>query len=175
MEYAPRIFGCMPYKINPLFSCTNTLERYKELIAAGTNNINDRDSNGNTALFFVDLRSYDKLKLFIDSGADINIKNILGKTVFHYICDIFKNITTDDEYDILKLFIDSGLDLNIQDTNGTTCLMALMGVGIGDAAIATLLKNAKFNPLVRDNDDYTAIDHAKMNNYFETYELIYLR
>lgn len=159
---------------NPLFSSLNSLEAYKKY--SRIYDINDIDRNGNTALFFVDELSYDKLSFFIGSGANINIRNNIGVTKFHLVCDILGNHPTKDKYKIVELFIDSGFDLNTKDNTGRTCLMALMNIHLGDSSVRKLLsKCSNLDLTTRDNNGYSAIDYARMNLMRETlsYLLLY--
>ena len=87
-----------------------------------TNNINSRDSAGNTALVYSIINVHQKeiIKLLVDQGADVNLKNKNGDTPLHTA--VYCNCSTE----IIKYLVDSGADINqTNHENQTPLEMAL--------------------------------------------------
>lgn len=90
-------------------------------------NINDKNSSGETPLIYACLQTYFRslrqieirfeiIKLLIECGADVNMKNITGKTAFHIILQSSR----EDKVKIAELLLKSGADPNIIDCNNMT-------------------------------------------------------
>ena len=84
----------------------------------------------------------------ITQGADLNIRDFLGKTPLHYVTSI----------DAAKLLIDGGADLNIMDNNNRTPLFEVDNPNI---AIFLIDCAASFN--LKDKDSFTPL-HLWVNH-----------
>lgn len=84
----------------------------------------------------------------IKQGADLNIRDFLGKTPLHYAASIAA----------AKLLIDSGADLNVLDNNNRTPLFEVDDPNI---AIFLIDRGASFN--LKDKDSFTPL-HLWVNH-----------
>jgi hypothetical protein len=83
------------------------LDDVKEFLEEPDFNINMRDMEGSTALFYaVDgVGGLPMVKLLIENGADINAMNFIGLVPIHIICRYLGYITS-DQFDILNYMIE---------------------------------------------------------------------
>jgi ankyrin repeat protein len=84
----------------------------------------------------------------ISQGADLNIRDFLGKSPLHYVSSL----------DAAKLLIDGGTDINILDNNDRT---PLFEVDDPDIAIFLIDRGASFN--LKDKDSFTPL-HLWVNH-----------
>lgn len=84
----------------------------------------------------------------INQGADLNIRDFLGKSPLHYVSSL----------DAAKLLIDGGADINILDNNNRTPLFEVDDPNI---AIFLIDRGASFN--LKDKDSFTPL-HLWVNH-----------
>jgi ankyrin repeat protein len=84
----------------------------------------------------------------INQGADLNIRDFLGKSPLHYVASI----------DAAKLLIDAGADLNVMDNNNRT---PLFEVDDPNVAIYLIDRGASIN--LKDKDSFTPL-HLWVNH-----------
>ncbi len=143
-----RIYICI-ILIGILFSCTPP--SYNDLITAIENSDQklllkyidkgidlNNNSEGEFPLFFALKRSsYDIIKILVDNGADVNIKNEKGQTPI-YRCYLFERDR------LTKLFAENGGDVNFQvEVDGKTkpAIIDLIEKGNEELAKTFLLAN----------------------------------
>lgn len=105
-------------------------------------NLNIADKEENTPLIHsAELNhAYDAIKLLIESGSNVNIKNIYNDTALMYIINNNKD-NINKKNDAIKLLLDAGADVNIQNFFGKTALMCAVENDIG--SVKTLINNSK--------------------------------
>lgn len=141
----------------------------KFLLKKGAN-INHKDElHGRTLLHYYCENEYiendervKRIKLLIEHGASINIKDSFGKYPFHYAC-------TEARYgrkvniDIMRIFVENGADVNCkvdgEKQNGRTPLMILCNDFSPDVKCVNYLieKGAKAD--IKDENGRTAFDY----------------
>lgn len=78
-------------------------------------NVDTRDAEGNTPLFFTN--SYDMLVLLIKHGADVNIRNNKGETPLHFAVKSYGSLD-------IRCLLDAGAKVKgIKDSDGNSILM----------------------------------------------------
>ena len=129
-----------------------------ELLILRTTDLDKKDEDGYSALFYA-IQNYDEniIQLFIEKGADINIRNNILQTPLFWA-----NSSSKIEFLLLN-----GADVNIQDAGGATVLIESDDINI----IKVLLKyNANVN--LQDDEGYTAIMYASLYNYVDYAKLL---
>lgn len=160
------------HKCSPLMFAINAapaLERFveiKEVIELlleqpkVKKDINDFASNGKAAIHFAcDRGDKEIIKLLIENGADVNLKDNLGLTpLFKYLSSQSKNI----DIEIVKLLFNKDTDINQANTKGETAFHYACLKG-NKEVVEFLFKNgANINNL--DNDKSNAIHFASNTN-----------
>lgn len=134
---------------------TPTISQY--LIKEGLG-LNQADEKGETPTFLV--KTVEMLKLFIENGANINIKNKFGKTpIFKY--------TIQNNYELLEEAIKNGADVNILDLNKKSALMYATSRNIQKI----LLENGA-SPNMKYPDGQSLIHKAIIDNNDEYVKLL---
>jgi ankyrin repeat protein len=106
----------------------------------------------------------DFIKLLIDKGADVNIKNDINDTALIWACNNNRNI------EIIQLLLNKGADVNIQSLNiGTTAL--LCACSNDDTEIIKLLLDNDAELNVKNSQNFTPLHHACRNNNIEIVKL----
>ncbi|MFZ5954473.1 MAG: ankyrin repeat domain-containing protein [Candidatus Dependentiae bacterium] len=96
-----------------------------KLLKAGANvNAHSRDYEGGTPLIFAVQNGFmpgmfEAIALLVEYDADINAKDNVGMTVFHYLNSIPDPIMMEN---LLHLFVDRGGDINAINNNGDTMM-----------------------------------------------------
>lgn len=135
-----------------------------KLFGIGGSNINESDSNGDTALHrlanSVDANNVDRLAGIIASGADVNATNFQGQTALHIAV---KKIDSWPSYpggpdNPMLLLIKAKASVNAQDNEGMTPLHMLASADTSFRKEATeALLAAGANPNLRDNQGRTPL------------------
>ncbi len=147
-----------------IFFFDNDREELFKLLAARGGNVDERDTNGNTALHrlcrgFYDVNKVEGMAGLIASGADVNATNNLGQTPLHVAAE---KIGLWDNNDPpvnapFQLLIYSKANVNAQDNQGLTPLDV---VATSDSSFRTeatrALLDARANPNLRDKRGRTA-------------------
>jgi ankyrin repeat protein len=106
-------------------------------------------------------RDFNKVRLAINFGADVDVKNKWGDTPLH----LAKNV------EIAKLLIEKGADVNAKDNGGETPLhLASYNDSI---ELATLLLDRGADVGAKDDDGETPLDTAysyEMKDLFKKYK-----
>lgn len=134
----------------------NSLPISQYLIKKGLG-LNQIDQKGETPIFLA--KSAEIIKLFVNNGANINIKNKFGKTpIFKY--------TIQNNYDLLEAAIKNGADVNVLDLNKKSPLMYATKLKIQkillDNAASPNLKYPDGNSIIHkaiidNNDEYVKL------------------
>ncbi|MEO7938043.1 MAG: ankyrin repeat domain-containing protein [Burkholderiaceae bacterium] len=102
----------------------------------------------------------DTVKLLIDRGADVNKT---GWAPLHYAA-------TRGHLDVMRLLLDRNAYIDAASPNGTTPLM--MAAHYGTPTAVKLLLEAGADPLLKNEQNLTAIDFAQRANRTESAEII---
>ena len=95
------------------------------------------------------------IQVLIQDGADVNVRNIYGKTALHWVSYIGNK-------DIVEALIRAGADVNIQDNNGWTALHWTTFYRCLDCIEILLRAGADVN--IQDKNGITALHMASMIN-----------
>ncbi len=139
----------------------------KEYIINNKEELNKQNERGWTALMLVcrNIRtksSEDTLKVLIDAGCDLNLKDINnGWTALMYSCKYSSRNT-------VKMLIDAGCNLDLKDNEGYSALMLSCRYSLADDTenIVKMLIDAGCNLDTRDDSDRTLLILA--TKYFST-------
>ena len=139
------------------------------LFSSAIININIQNDRGNSALFYsLGIDNNSITRMFLELGADVNIKNIYGHTPLINAVKDIKDIQ------LVKLLIDAGADVNIIDETGITALGYSVSSKEDNNSIAItdlLLKSgAKVNR--ESTQATTALMRAAKSNNFNSVKLL---
>ena len=139
------------------------------LFSSAIININIQNDRGNSALFYsLGIDNNSITQMFLELGADVNIKNIYGHTPLINAVKDIKDIQ------LVKLLIDTGADVNIIDETGITALGYSVSSKEDNNSIAItdlLLKSgAKVNR--ESTQATTALMRAAKSNNFNSVKLL---
>lgn len=105
------------YKIND-FIRKNNIDAINDVINNPTFDINLQDENGDSALHLAILyRNFQVIKLFVSKKANINIRDIDGKT------PLMSHLERNADMLIVNFLLENGASLISRDKNGITPLM----------------------------------------------------
>ncbi|MDI9408661.1 MAG: ankyrin repeat domain-containing protein [Candidatus Pacebacteria bacterium] len=127
----------------------------KKLIADGVN-VNIIDSRGVTALYSALVFCPELVKLILDAGANVNVKNKdnEGETVLMYAAALGYD-------DMVNLFITAGADVNVKDNFGNTAMMKIVNKKFLTVyKVVELLINAGADVNAKNNSGNTALMFA---------------
>ncbi|BFZ23411.1 hypothetical protein BsWGS_26450 [Bradybaena similaris] len=143
--------------------------------------INVQNKEGLTALMISTNKCGHKtMKVLIDHGADVNIKDFSGNTAL--LLAVSKQI---QKPEILTALIEAGSDINVQNTSGYTPLMLAAQASLKDAvmllvdsganinAVSDKVKNATAFTLMLDNISFKSdcvrylLDHGAKSSYLK--------
>jgi len=127
---------------------TDDINRVRDLIAAGADvNFRKQDILGATPLIYAARRKNENIvHLLIDSGADINGVDRIGRSALH----------DNDDENIVCILIDTGIDLNIRDNNGETALMYASFYGY--LSIVKMLIEGGANIYIKNKDGKNVVE-----------------
>ena len=111
-----------------------------------------------------DDKPLDKIKLLIDSGANIETKSIFDCTALTHACRYGYTET-------VKLLIDSGANLEAKNNDGWTALM--YACWYGHTETAKLLIKSGANIEAKDRNGWTALIYACRNGHTEIAKLLF--
>lgn len=167
MTILPKVVTKLADENNPLFGKAKTiiLEEDEGAIAAkqAAAVIRTEDNNAflakqdNDALMEATWdNDLEKMESEIREGADVNIRDFLGKTPLHYV----------SSKEAARLLIDNGADLNILDNNNRTPLFE-----VDDPDIAIYLIECGASVNLRDKDSFTPL-HIWVNHLKVAHRLL---
>jgi ankyrin repeat protein len=135
-----------------------------DLIRTLINNDNvNLHKNGTTPLHHASsIGNTEVVKLLIEKGADINVKNNFGSTPLHYA-------SNEGNTEVVKLLIDNGADINVKDRADTTPLHKASFKGHTEVVNLLIENGADIH--VKDNSGDTPLKVA--NEYGRT-EVVHL-
>ncbi len=109
-------------------------EVVQEMIHAGID-LNKSDNTGCPPLFAASISNLKALKLLLDAGVDVNVKNQNGRTAMI-------EAAVSNRLDSLEILLAAGSKLEERDTRGSTALLCAAKRGSGDACEWLLDKGA---------------------------------
>lgn len=124
----------------------------KALIILGAD-VNRKDKNGRTAIFYAINDCGETLTLLTKAGANIKEKDIDGCTVLHYSVLRSQNQFSDDC--LVKTLLELGIEVDVQDNEGSTPLMYALDAAPVSTVETLLEKGADVN--IQNNDGYTPL------------------
>ena len=143
------------------------LEKVKALIENTSKNNSSEylDYENNTALIYASLYGYrDIVKFLIDSGVNINARNMYGQTSLIVA-------SSEGHTEIAKLLIKKGALLDVQNMHGITALSYVSGNGDYELLEALLDAGALVN--VPSNRGYTELMWASLNGHINVVKFLF--
>ena len=110
----------------------------------------------------------DKVKSLIESGADVNARDMGGPAILHAVA--CQDPTPEEATAIVRLLIDAGADVNARGFEGMTALHEAARAGYTDAVRALLDAGAKVNS--RGSFGETALDIAEEEGHEEIIQML---
>jgi ankyrin repeat protein len=108
----------------------------------------------------------EKVKLLIESGADVNAKNNTFWTPLHYATGSLGNVEAKSK--IVVMLIDAGADINAQSGTGVTSINWTI-----EPKIVPLLLKLKADPNIADSNGETTLGHAEAQvDFWDTQVLV---
>lgn len=133
--------GKSPLQVSVGMKANHRMSEY--LVNLGAN-VHQADQSGNTAIFGV--CDIETLKLLLDHGADINVKNNAGGTAFNSAC-------FEADLTLIKAMVKHGADINSIDADGNTAIMSAACCYSAAATVRFLISlGVSPNPAPRIND-----------------------
>lgn len=123
------------------------------LLKKGGIDLNKRDAEGNTPLYYACLKGYrDIVILLLDNGADAAVTNNRSESPLHAAA------RSGNKEIISRLLVEKEIDLNTTDNEGRTPLLCLLDNKRTDAALFLVDKGADTD--IADSTGHKAIDYA---------------
>mgnify|MGYP001187742189 CR=1 FL=1 len=141
--------------------------------------VNAQDENGNTPLHLLTntIRNIASIKLLVEKGASINIKNKEGINAFSKAIELARYRNIDNEQTI-NFLIEQGADVNTEDENKVTPLMKIISIGETQELNLELIKKIITNGAnidAYDKNGKTALHYAmEQKSRYENRKLIKL-
>jgi ankyrin repeat protein len=141
--------------------------------------VNAQDENGNTPLHLLTntIRNIASIKLLVEKGASINIKNKEGINAFSKAIELARYRNIDNEQTI-NFLIEQGADVNTEDENKVTPLMKIISIGETQGLNLELIKKIITNGAnidAYDKNGKTALHYAmEQKSRYENRKLIKL-
>jgi len=111
----------------------------------------------------VSLESFEKVKVLLGKGADVNAKDNEGNTSLMFAA-------IGGQIDLVRVLLDKGADINEKNIDHWTALMFV--AELGNTEIARLLIDKKADINATTNNGITALMIASANGNFKTVELL---
>ena len=121
-------------------------------------NVNNRDRNGKTALFYTGGNPY-STQYLLDAGADVNAVDNLGQNAL---------FTHTNSIDHIKILCDAKIDLEHKNKEGLTALEAACRLFNSDTAFALIKAGAKVSPAIKNS----IYQRRHINNWYKVWELV---
>lgn len=123
--------------------------------------INDRDSDGATALYYaIENQNKDAVEFLVSHGADVNLNSTVRETSpLALACSLARSR---EGVDIVRMLCDAGADVNAVSYADWAVKMPVLffAVGGSDEVLSLLLeRGADIN--AKDGDGYTVLDYAR--------------
>ena len=121
-------------------------------------NVNNRDRNGKTALFYTGGNPY-STQYLLDAGADVNAVDNLGQNAL---------FTHTNSIDHIKILCDAKIDLEHKNKEGLAALEAACRLFNSDTAFALIKAGAKVSPAIKNS----IYQRRHINNWYKVWELV---
>jgi uncharacterized protein len=147
-----------------IFEASRT-NQIKELTSALLNTEPDvTDGRGSTPLIIATYYNHmEAVELLLSAGADTESRDGIGNTALMGTC--FKG-----HLEVTELLIGAGADVDAVNGNGATALT--FAATFGHTALVKLLLDHQANPMIRDRAGKTPVDHARVQENEECYEIL---
>ncbi|KAK2703938.1 putative ankyrin repeat protein RF_0381 [Artemia franciscana] len=125
--------------------------------------------HNDTLIFAVKYGDIEGVKVIIDEGAEIDAKDVLGKTPLHYAVE--KKRTSDIKMtDIVKMLLDNGARINAKNRNGETPLHC--AIEKKNIIMTELLLRHGAHVNARDNNDLSPLHVAAWEGCLQTVDYL---
>lgn len=130
------------------------------------NDINFQNEYGYTALMLASDCGYlDVVSLLIETGVDVNLKDVDGRTALHW------SLSFDNHHlEIVSLLLEEGADVNHKDEYGETELMIASNYGYLEIVSKLLEEGTDVN--IKDNDGRTALHWSLDYDHMEIISML---
>ena len=172
-----KINECNIYRITPLMYSINYNIETSKIILKHTPNLELKDNNNNTALFYACVikntnELNNMIKLLLDMGVDYNVIDVdVNETALFNLC---RNISAN--IDTYKMFLDKGVDVNHKNKYNKTILNYFCLLNGNKPEIIDLFKQYGYNFTIHDIDfmlinvNYTYL--KQILSYYDNLDLI---
>lgn len=128
-------------------------------------NAKDRSIQETPAFIFaIRMGLLETVKVFIEYNVDVNIKDKDNTTPL-------MNAAYNNQVDIIRLLCENNtLDINAQDDTGATALLYTTDENAIDAARLLIING--INPTIKDENNYSALEAARENNFIQLSHLL---
>lgn len=109
----------------------------------------------------------DMIKLLIENGADVDVRNMQDETAMVIAVKNARNLELDKINNVVKILLENGADADIQDFKEETVLH-LAVANIGKQEIVKMLLEENVNVNLKNEWDRTAL-HEAIKNSFDSY------
>lgn len=126
---------------------------WRSLVAYNKQKVPSKVTEGQTFLKAAGLKRLRLLRMMVDGGVDVNVRDVKGQTA---LMSVIMSSANDDgghtssRQTIVEYLLRKGADPNIQDFNGQTALMHACLQSAIDIGVVQLLIMYKANPLIKD-------------------------
>ncbi|EAY17857.1 ankyrin repeat protein, putative [Trichomonas vaginalis G3] len=139
----------------------NSLEISELLIKHGAD-VNSKNQYGIPILHYCD-DSIEMLNLFINSDANLDIRDEDGNSVLHFLCTRFS-------LELIEVLIANGVDIDARSNCGNTPLIS--AASCNEMETAKILINLGADINAANDENYTALDYARQCNNKEFEEFL---
>ena len=143
-----------------MFEAYRKTEVFKYLVEEKKVDVNVKDvSIGRTVLFDVCMDgNLELVKILIENGADVNVKDVLGQTALFNACE-------NGNRELLEYMIKHGADVNVADKEGKTLLYFAKKNKYFNKGVIDYLKSVGAKEYIKVNKTQTS--HSLLDSFLE--------